>query len=136
MKTIAPFALALLVSYVGWLVISTFMYNRNLLAFYGVSWKDVDYKLVANGSAPTYGDLANISNLVGVPPANGEGGTSDQWCPGYSSSRGHITVSFPIKPMVCCWANTNQRFVPVKTVEDTKHYLCGKWPELDEVTKR
>ena len=61
-------------------------------------------------------------------------------CPNVESKRGNTTIDFVGEKVICCWdSNNNYQFlVPAKDVGEKRHFLCGKWPYLDEaiISKR
>lgn len=132
LKKLSPFIAGVIIAWFGYMVLATGMYTYKLAEFYGVDYNFSKHGVALNGRTG-FGDLINVSDLA-VTPLDG-GGPVNEWCPGVSSKRGHVTMGFVGEDTaVCCWvADENQWLVPFKDVGEQRHYLCGEWPLLDHV---
>lgn len=118
------------------------MYNYELAKFNGISFKEWSMErhfVLDNGSGyrlPRYGSMASILQLKAVPPESGMG-TVQEWCPGITSKRGFVTMGFIDDEAVCCNVGSDRVsfFVPFKDVGDRRHFFCGSWPMIDEVSQ-
>jgi hypothetical protein len=131
-KKLSPFIAGGIIAWFGYMTLATVMYTYKLTEFYEVDYSFSDHGIALNGRTG-FGDFINVSDLA-VTPLEG-GGPVNEWCPGVSSERGHITMGFVGEDTaVCCWvADKNQWLVPFKDVGEQRHYLCGEWPLLDHV---
>lgn len=132
MKNLFPLLFGIAVSYVIYQVICTVMYNVELAHFHNTKWIP-DVNGVSMNGRPSYGDMININQLEAITPESGAGSVAE-WCPGITSSRGHVSMSEVSGTLVCCLAPDSSQFlVPFKIIGPNTHVMCGKWPLLDHV---
>lgn len=132
MKSISNVIFLLLFGYVVFEGVPLIMYSK---ALYEFSDDDSFSEYIRpNGMPVGYKSLAPIIELRTTSPKFGEGSVED-WCPGISSDRGHVTMGFVEDDTdtysVCCWASSHQLLVPYKDVGSERLYMCGEWPHID-----
>ena len=145
MKNFLPLAISLALVFLGYQALGSAIYTYELVKFYGISdWSFSKHGLYTNGDASNtivfnsndpLGHMISITDLETVTPDSGKG-SPQEWCPDITSKRGHVTMGFVRDMSVCCWtAGDSQLLVPVKQDKDTRSYLCGKWPFIDQVSQ-
>jgi len=131
-NTFIPIVAGIVIFFVGYHAYATVMYSLKLADFYEVEWSFSTYGLASNGQT-SFGNMINIKELEAVSPGV-QGGSSKEWCPKVTPiNNNHITLGNVDELGVCCWASESQWLVPYKDKGEFRHYLCGKWPHLDEV---
>lgn len=120
--------------FLGIQIFSSLMYTIKLAEFHGEEWELRVHGIVPNGEGnrSPRGGLVSVRDLKSVAPEPGSG-IAAEWCPGITSDRGRITLSSVGSTGVCCWVGDGQQLVPFKDEEGYRHYLCGRWPHLDQV---
>ena len=112
--------------------IGSAIYTYEVTKFYEREY-DFDKHGIALNGRTARGSKINISDIEAITPKSG-GGTVQEWCPGITSKRGHLTLSFAGDTGVCCWlTDKNQYLVPYKDKDGYRHYMCGAWPFIDEI---
>jgi hypothetical protein len=125
--------LSILITFLGFKAIEIVMYNYSLAKFHDVSYEYEKHGISWNGK-PAWGNQGNILGLEATL-------VKDVYsCPNVESKRGNTTIDLVGEKVICCWdSNNNYQFlVPAKDVGEKRHFLCGKWPYLDEaiISKR
>lgn len=127
------FVISMLIAWCLFQGLGAIQYTLKLAEFHDLDWQDPKVTLTFNGTA-SFGAIDSILKLKAIPPASGSG-SNEQWCPGFSSKKNHLTIAYARGASVCCWAaNEQQWFIPHKETKTHHQYLCGKWPHLDEVS--
>lgn len=134
-KKLFPFLAGGFVFFTGYQIVTTGMYTYQVSQFYGVDYSFSEHGIALNGKS-SFGNMINVQDLTAYEPAAGGSSVKDV-CRDVESQRGHTTLGFVGDIAVCCWvADENQWLVPFKDEGKTRHYLCGKWPNLDHVTQQ
>lgn len=134
-KNYLPILFGVLCGVILIFIANTVMYNYHLIKFFNIDeYKYSEHGISFNGEFnKKYGAVISSLDLLADDPAPG-GRSVAELCPNVSSSRGHTTLSFVGDYGVCCWTEENQFELPYKDTDIHRHYLCGTWPHLDEVT--
>ena len=136
MKKLLAFLGFLLIWAVLYEVFATAMYTRSLVRFYDIEkWSFNENGFIFNGRASVMGNLISVIDLATTVPESGTG-TVPEWCPGVEPvTRSNVTIGVIEGNSVCCEVEDGQWLVPYVDKDGHRHYLCGKWPRLDEVRK-
>jgi hypothetical protein len=125
--------LSLLLGLVIFKITNAYMYTKEVAEFYGKEYSILDDGIIPNGG----GGFGPVINVTGLKAKYMRVGLRSEYCPDVKSLRlSGVSISFIGSPEfgVCCLlAGDNQWLVPYKDVGKERHYLCGKWPNLDHV---
>lgn len=123
MKRLQRWMAGVFILFISYQLLASVIYTAEVAAFYGEEWSMDKHGLAMNGNA-VFGEMKEITELAA------EGGH----CPNITSERGEITMGEVGGEVICCEvANEHQRTVPYIEKGGNGHYLCGKWPAIDQV---
>lgn len=134
-KSVFPYVGLFLIIWIIYEIIGTVMYTAKLVDFYNFDWLRSDFSIAINGKT-SFGSMISVTKDLKALEPSEKGNTASELCPGITSERGFITMSVVGNTLVCCsTGNEKQWLVPFKDTDGFRHYLCGKWPNLDEVKR-
>jgi hypothetical protein len=124
----------------GWVLLTWFVYETVGIVGYTVklaNFYDEDYSFSEHGIAfnggRSFGQVMSVKDIEALNP-NAGGSSSAEMCPNVTSERGFITIGFAGGMLVCCsMYNENQWMVPFKDKDGYRHYMCGQFPNIDEI---
>lgn len=125
------------IAYCFYNLLAMLFYTNAVLSFSNIKWTDFDkYSISLNGCAK-FVKKTSIEELVADPNIQFPS-TIQLMC--HKFSAGHNgkkpkSMSFIDDKNICCILSENQRMVPYYDDETTRHYLCGEWPLINEVSQ-